>query len=393
MKELNLSSFIQTMQEGLVKHYRQEEAGRFLLEAVTMQENASCETDLGSKKISRLVSRLDPVPSDIKQAALKPDIAEGVKEYFRKEVLPDMNPYTKDDVLQKLMTIVTNDAEIALRQKNELQKLYDDMDDVEFLYKVFMYVLQRNNKKSSVVVDYQDIPLLAETNYRCPLQGVELVETVKGKPVQRYTITQIFPEGLPKDISASFSAVHPKPKNLYDPSNLIALSEKASKDYLSNPTVDEYERLYDIKQSLHQKYEAINAVNRIELESEIRTVIESVIEVDDPNSLPMLEYDAVRVGEKIKETSLKDDVEKKAVHFYRYIESLFREMADSFDVIAGEIKLSSQKLEKTGLSQEDVYFSLTEWIHNKAFPGNPDGKVACMIVVSFFIQNCEVFHK
>ena len=34
----------------------------------------------------------------------------------------------------------------------------------------------------------------------------------------------------------------------------------------------------------------------------------------------------------------------------------------------------------------------TKWIRNKAGLG-PDGQFACNIVVSFFIQNCEVFHK
>lgn len=68
-------------------------------------------------------------------------------------------------------------------------------------------------------------------------------------------------------------------------------------------------------------------------------------------------------------------------------------MTDVFDDIAGEVKLSSQKLEKAGLSQEDVIYNLTEWIHNKAFAVDTKGKMACRIVVCFFIQNCEVFSK
>jgi len=51
-------------------HDKQESAGRFLLESVTMQGNSLCTTNLDSKKISNLVSRKDPVPDDIRQAAL-----------------------------------------------------------------------------------------------------------------------------------------------------------------------------------------------------------------------------------------------------------------------------------------------------------------------------------
>jgi hypothetical protein len=50
MNELNMSSFIQIMQDGLVQHNKQESAGRFFLESVTMQKNSLCTTNLDSKK-------------------------------------------------------------------------------------------------------------------------------------------------------------------------------------------------------------------------------------------------------------------------------------------------------------------------------------------------------
>ena len=134
MNEMTLSSLIQIMQDGFIQHDKQESAGRFLLESVTIQEDSLCTTDLNSKKISRLVSRKDPVPDDIKQAALRNDIAVKVEEYFRQKVMSDINPYTKDDVLQKLMNIIIQDAEVAQRKKNEFQRLYDAEDDAYFLY-------------------------------------------------------------------------------------------------------------------------------------------------------------------------------------------------------------------------------------------------------------------
>lgn len=132
MNELNISSLIQIMQEGFVEHDKQESAGRFLLESVALQEDSLCTTDLNSKKISRLVNRKDPVPDDIKQAALKADIAVKVEEYFRQKVIPDINPYTKDDVFQKIMNVIIQDSEIAKRKKDEFQRLYDLGDDAYF---------------------------------------------------------------------------------------------------------------------------------------------------------------------------------------------------------------------------------------------------------------------
>lgn len=393
MNEMTLSSLIQIMQDGFMQHDKQESAGRFLLESVTLQEDSLCTTDLNPKKISRLVSRKDPVPDDIKQAALKADIAVKVEEYFRHKIMPDVNPYTKDDVLQKLMNIIIQDTEIGQRKKNEFQRLYDAEDDAYFLYSVFMYVLQRNNKIISNTVEYQDAPLLAEVTYKCPLTHEKLVEEVKGIPKKKYEITQIFPDDLPSELAAAFDAVYPKPKNLDAPENLIALSQEASENYLMSPTVDEYKKLYEIKQIASKQYKAINAINRIELEDEIRTAIEGLISINPSDELPQLEYAALRIDQKISDALLINDVRNHVLHYYRYIETIFSDMTDVFDDIAGEVKLSSQKLEKAGLSQEDVINNLSEWIHNKAFVGSDKGKIACRIVVCFFIQNCEVFYK
>lgn len=393
MNEMTLSSLIQIMQDGFIQHDKQESAGRFLLESVTIQEDSLCTTDLNSKKISRLVSRKDPVPDDIKQAALRNDIAVKVEEYFRQKVMSDINPYTKDDVLQKLMNIIIQDAEIAQRKKNEFQRLYDAEDDAYFLYSVFMYVLQRNNKIIANAVEYQDAPLLAEVNYECPLTHEKLVEEVKGIPKKKYEITQIFPDDLPSELAATFNTVYPRPKNLDAPENLIALSQEASENYLMSPMVDEYKKLYEIKQVTSKQYKAINAINRIELEAEIRAAIEGLISINPSDVLPQLEYAALRIDQKISDALLMNDVRNHVLQYYRYIETIFSEMTDVFDDIAGEVKLSSQKLEKAGLSQEYVIYNLTEWIHNKAFAGDTKGKMACRIVVCFFIQNCEVFYK
>ena len=381
------------MQDGFIQHDKQESAGRFLLESVTIQEDSLCTTDLNSKKISRLVSRKDPVPDDIKQAALRNDIAVKVEEYFRQKVMSDINPYTKDDVLQKLMNIIIQDAEVAQRKKNEFQRLYDAEDDAYFLYSVFMYVLQRNNKIIANAVEYQDAPLLAEVNYECPITHEKLVEEVKGIPKKKYEITQIFPDDLPSELAATFNAVYPRPKNLDAPENLIALSQETSENYLMSPMVDEYKKLYEIKQVTSKQYKAINAINRIELEAEIRAAIEGLISINPSDMLPQLEYAALRIDQKISDALLMNDVRNHVLQYYRYIETIFSEMTDVFDDIAGEVKLSSQKLEKAGLSQEDVIYNLTEWIHNKAFAGDTKGKMACRIVVCFFIQNCEVFYK
>lgn len=393
MRELNISLYIQIMKNILVKHDKQESAGRFLLESVTTQEKSFCSTNLDSKKISRLVSRKDSVPDDIKQAALRSEIASNVKEYFKNIVVPDLNPYTKDDGIQEFMSIIEQDSMIAQTYKEEFRALFKSKNDAIFLYKLFMYVIQRENKKASDTVEYQDATLLAEVNYECPLKHIKLIENVKGVPKKKYVITHIFPEELSQDLVDQFDTVYPKPMKTDDLSNLIALCPDASNDYLQNPTVEEYKQLYEIKRFCSKKYKAISSIERIDLEDEIRIVIDGLISIKKSDNLPELNYDVLRIDQKISDVLLQKEVQNHVLQYYRYIENVFSEMTDIFDDIAGEIKFMSQKLENLGLSQEEVISLLTKKIHDKVFCGNSSGNIACMIVVCFFIQNCEVFYK
>jgi hypothetical protein len=393
VSELNISTYIRIMQSGLMQNKAQEAAGRLLLEAIVNQPNAFVSTDLNAKKISRLVNQKDSVPDDIQAASVKDDVVKGVYEYFEKKVIPDLNPVLKFDTLEKLKNVVEQDTEISQHKRGELIEFYGNKDMLKFLVELFLYVLNRPNKKSDESVGYQDIPFLDEANYECPISHEKLVENVKGTTRRRYTITQIFPSGLSDEKKNDFSAICAIPKDFDSYDNLIALNERVSEEYLLEPTIEEFKNLREIKQKLTRNYNAKKAIGRIELEEEIRIVLVALMDISSSDGLEELAYEALRIDEKIPDNYiLKNEVQHHVLHFYRYIEGVFSESEGSFDIIASEVKLCSQNLEKTGMSQEDVIYNLSEWIKNKVKLGEPS-RLACEIVVSFFIQNCEVFKK
>lgn len=391
MNELVLSTYIKIMRDELVKNAGQENAGRFLLESVSLQENSYCETDLDSKKISRIVSRINPVPDDIKQASLRPEIAENVYKYFTKLVLPDLNPHTQYDVLEKFCKVIEQDVQVSRIKKDELLELHKNGQYDKFLAATFLYVLSRNNKKSTENVEPQDAPFLDEVNFECPISHEKLLDYVKEVPIRRYVITQIFPDSLTEEERAEFEKISPAPSDYDASENLIALSMKASEEYLINPTIVEFKELLEIKKYVSEQYKAQKAINRLELEEDIRVAINALMNIEPSTDLPELEYSVLRVDEKIKnEALLKNEIQNQVLQYYRFIESAFNDSEADFDMIATEIKLSSQNLEKSGMSKEDVVSNLSEWIRSKARMGDK-GKTACDIVVAFFIQNCEVF--
>lgn len=398
MNELNMSSYIQTMQPGLMTHDKQEAAGVFILSAINDQEyvglNGYRTDNLSSKKISRIVSRQDNVPDGIKQASMIQEVIDETIKYFRNAVMKDLNPHLLDDTIDNFVKLICADPSIPESKKNSLIAFHTAGDDARFLAELFLYAVNRPNKKVDDVVEYEDVPLLAEANYECPLCHKKLIENVKGQAVKRYKITQIFPDNLDASTAAMFNAACPAPKRLDTPDNLIALHEDCSSEYLLKPTVEEYEKLREIKTEITRNFAAKMAVNSIQLEDDIRTVLDALSQIRDASELVKLEYDALHIDEKFEPEYfiLKNETLLHVVTYYRYIEKVFSESDADFDIIAAEIKISSQKLEKAGLSQPDVVSQLSEWIRNKAKLGS-DSKLACNIVVSFFIQNCEVFHK
>ena len=116
MNELNISSYIRIMQPGFKTHDKQEAAGVFLLSSINDQEyvsnNGYWTSNLSSKKISRLVSQDDPVPDGLRQASMEQAVIDATVAYFKKEVMPDLNPHLKDDTIDKMVKLISIDTTI-----------------------------------------------------------------------------------------------------------------------------------------------------------------------------------------------------------------------------------------------------------------------------------------
>lgn len=396
-RELVLATFIQIMQVGLKTHDTQGSAAVFLLEALNRTGDVRFDgyrEDLSDKKISWIVNRQCPVPDGIRQASLVDELADVARDYYRGIVLSDLNPFRRDDVLEELVRVIKSDKEIGDRKREQLLKLYDDGDDGGFLGEVFLYVVNRANQPKGDFIGYDDAPLLSEVNYECPQCRNRLVKMVKGNAIKHYMITHIYPAKLKGVKAAEFKAAFPKPKDMEGADNLIALCDACAESYLVDPTVEEYQHLHELKAEITKIRKAKDAVDVVKLEDDIRIVLDALSGINESNQLTELEYEALHIDEKFDSNNfiLMNETQVLVVQYYRYIEAVFSEADTDFDMIASEVKLCSQKLEKSGLSQSDIIEYLAEWIRSQARLGT-DSKLACRAVVAFFIQNCEVFYK
>lgn len=397
MSELNTASYILTLRSGLSVNGGKEAATNLILGTINNQDYVNEHgyyESLPSKKISRVLGGLANTPDGIKEASVIPEVIYKTIENFDKDVIPDLNPHLKEDTLANIRKLIKSDVTISETKKESLLNYYEQGKTTEFLAYTFLYAVNKSNiirKGEEVEVD--DIPFLAEVGYECPLCHKEIVEQVRGRTRKKYRITQIFPNDLDDDTAAAFEAEYPKPVNLNAPENLIALNEEESSDYLFAPSIKLYKKLYETKRALVKSQRAKMNVNQEQLEEEIRTVLDAVMDLQDLPATEPLNFDALHIDEKIKEPFvLRKTVRDEAITYYSYIEKVFSDSNTNFDVIASQIKASSKMLESSGLSQKEVISQLSAWIRYQAGLGN-DAEMASNIVVSFFVQNCEVFHS
>ena len=182
------------------------------------------------------------------------------------------------------------------------------------------------------------------------------------------------------------------------PDNLIALCTGCSTDYLSEPTEEEFFRLLAIKKDLQRRNKLRQNMDDAGLESEIGDVIYRMINIDKAGELVELRMEALKVRQKIKPTCklLIDSITDDVTHYYNYIESIFadidRQSSGTFERIASEVHLAYQKIKSEGLGHTAIFEFMTDWFKEK-LSAEQRNDLAVSAVISFFVQNCEVFDE
>lgn len=130
------------------------------------------------------------------------------------------------------------------------------------------------------------------------------------------------------------------------------------------------------------------------IEKELTEIVKVLVSTPLEQLKIELTYEPVNVDKKIRSNgALKDDIRKYVIDYYLFIESLFKEASQRnsgfFDNIAEQVKYHSDNFIANNLPQEEVFDKMVDWLKAKV---SGVGYTACRIIISFFVQNCEVFH-
>lgn len=336
-----------------------------------------------------------------------------IKENFKQTVLPILDDNKRALVVLALKDIIDGDSSIepdtTVEKVNGMTKTTignrDSFIFVDFLAGIFLYTISIKNRDGAesireitdeyiqsfyphkheigfvstythfgiemtteVTPDAHLIALLTETGGKCHKCGRPLAISNNGKDIY---YGKVFPISASEDIVLCVNCER-EMQTASDAEKLTLLSDK---------------------QELENRVIALDAISHIKLERQIEEVLREINQIEDTDNLG-LKNEPIRVKYKIIEPRLRD----KAIF---HVTMLYEAVNIALDRISGENKLNVDKFAKnirriyedtseTISSQSEVYNLLVNWLYEKA---GYKYKEACEIIISYFVQRCEVFDE
>ncbi len=248
--------------------------------------------------------------------------------------------------------------------------------------------MKTTRKKCS---DIELARLLDEADYLCPLCGHKLVEEKNGKDNKLYEIAHIYPHS-PTPAQAEALKSISRPENTESLENLIPLCLQCHRRQDFNTTEADYWKLYHKKRAMIRNHLGKQATADFDIESEIQKVVMSLQNLTRED-IEQLSYSPVSIDDKVHDPILNKSIRDDVTQYYSYIETLFRELDEIHtgisDNIAAAVKRCFLKQESESFFQteEELFDYMVSWLGTKT-----DGpRHICEIIISFFVQNCEVF--
>ncbi|MEG1926673.1 MAG: hypothetical protein RR415_13105 [Ruthenibacterium sp.] len=355
-------------------------------------------------------SNLSSIITDAVKAA---DINK-VVQHFMSEVVPLLDNNKKSNIFLALKDIIASDDSIAadtvVECVNNITKdklaTYTTVVFHEFLAGVFLYLalyLDNRNcgaavkeitdeyiqsfepQKFDVTFIKQHLAFSAEIadEFAIDAHSLALLSETRGTCQKCSRILGIKKEGT--DIS------YAKVVRLFGTDDVILCVECERE--LQNASEAEKMELLAEKRELETRSAAIDAVSRHEIERRIEDVLREIdgLEVSDDT---MLKIKPVKVEQKITEKRLKENILSDVNRLYEGVNS-------SLDRLSGENKLNVARFttsirrmyedaSENLTSQSEIYNLLVDTLFEKS---GRKYKEACAIIISYFVQSCEVFNE
>ena len=248
---------------------------------------------------------------------------------------------------------------------------------------------------TNMTVPITDAHYLLEIK-KCPICSKPLTKVRSGIRYRNYEIVKIYPDNLSEVDKLLFNAIEDRSTtDLNSPNNNIALCIQCAHTYRIVPDEESYKRLLAEKEGAIRESRIQETLDNRDIESNIKKVIDALIDIRDESKLTKLSLNALQISEKLQGVPLTTftSIEDKVLRFYNFIDEYLKQkefiFTDGATIIGSEIKIMSKDLVDLGLSKSEVLNALKQEI-NSRIHGDADMLEACGIIVAYFVQHCEV---
>ena len=235
---------------------------------------------------------------------------------------------------------------------------------------------------------------MEEVNSQCPKCGKKFLYVTEKSIMKGAEIAHIFPNSPTPKEKIILKDVEVDGDNSEAFENKIALCKDCHDNYDSNKTVASYNDMLDLKRRLHLDLLAKKMMSGENIEDELSSVVRSLSSATakELEDWDQLSYSSLKVSQKVDIPLLCKRIEGDVTSFYPYCRQKFREIDSSgsqFEIICMTVRRGYLKLRKQGLGKEEIFEQLANWLVSKTHAS----KNACEIIVSFFVQNCDVYDE
>lgn len=236
---------------------------------------------------------------------------------------------------------------------------------------------------------------LKEVSFVCPLCGKILRHRKQKKPNKLYQIAHIFPNSPTEEQYRLLSKLPRLGDNSESFENKIALCKDCHGQQDYHTTQEDYLNLLNKKQQFLNLTDLHEATLTMGIEAEIEDVVNKIYSLREDDLLK-LNYTPVKLAKKFtaNEFLLKTKISAYVTSYYPYIRDLFIDLEGNngfrLDALSLQIKSCFIKMEGLSGDKSLIFDQLVNWLMSKS---HSTSKSACEAVVSFFVQNCEVFYE
>lgn len=374
--------------------------------------------NLNKTNCNKFLNQKRNLPPAVTQAA-KTATSTAVETYFRDYIVPATGSTLRNKLLEKLKLAVSNDTSIIATDKQIFLDLATLATLPTFLSTLFLYVVHQNNETSKTskkkVVDEIDVQmevattvatatsnfeteslLLAQMFYKCAMCGNNVVRQRNTNVVKDYTILEIYPQQpTASQTTALTSATRPTYALNSISNKVLVCRTPCEQNYLSACTVEDYNLILSRKRNGEQILAANSNVPRADVEAALTDIVTAISSQPLDQLNISLRHDPLVIDRKIgtDEFLLKGQIRYHVTQYYVFIEGLLKAAsktnASFVRRLTTNVQNASSQFEATDLSRSQIYEQVSAWI---ATLGGTTNKLACDILTSFFVQNCEVFY-